>query len=73
MELIKGLRVYVEGDAAEICTADYTARVSSWATVTDEPDPSDDYVRLSIDKIGSDRNAVVYVKKSCVRAGEAQP
>ena len=69
MEFIKGQRVFVEGDAVEICTASYTARVSSWATVTEEPDPRDDYVRLSIDKIGSDRNAVVYVKKSSVKEG----
>ena len=69
MTLIQGQRVFVEGDASEICTADYTVRISSWATVVDEPEPEDDYVLLSIDKIGGDRNAWVYVKKNCVRCG----
>lgn len=67
MELRQGARVYVDGDAAEICTADYTVRNASMATVTEEPDPRDDYVRLSIDKIGGDRNAVVYVRKNALK------
>lgn len=63
----QGQRVYVEGDAPEICTADYRCRIASMATVIDEPEPDDDYIKLSIDKVGSDRNAWVYVKKTAVR------
>lgn len=70
MEFRQGQRVYVEGDALEICTADYTAMIASMATVKEEPDPRDDYVRLSIDKIGGDRNAVVYCLKKSIREGE---
>lgn len=67
MEFRQGQRVYVEGDALEICTADYTARIASMATVVDEPDPRDDYVLLSVDRIGGDRNAWVYCLKKSVR------
>ena len=63
----QGQRVYVEGDAPEICTANYLTRISSLATVIDEPDPTDDYVKLSIDKVGNERNAWVYVKKAFVQ------
>lgn len=68
MEFYQGQRVYVEGDPLEICTADYTARVASMAMVTEDTDPRDDYVRLLIDKIGRDRDAVVYCLKSSVRS-----
>lgn len=70
MDFMKGQRVFVEGDGQEICTADYTVRISSWATVVDDPDPADDYVLLSIDKAGNDRDAWVYVLKKFVRAKE---
>ncbi len=70
MEFRQGQRVYVEGDAVEICTADYTVMIASMATVVDEPDPSDDYVCLSIDKIGGDRDARVYCLKKSVRGVE---
>lgn len=67
MELRQGMRVYVEGDASMICTASYTVRIASFATVVDEPDPTDDYVLLSIDKVAGDRNAWVYVRKDALK------
>ena len=66
MNLIQGMRVYIEGDASEICTEDYTVKIASMATVVDEPEPDNDYVLLSIDKIGGDRNAWVYVRKDAL-------
>lgn len=67
MEFIQGQRVYVEGDGNEICTANYISKISSWATVVDEPAPEDEYVLLNIDKVGEDRNAWVYVLKTSVK------
>jgi len=66
----RGKRVYVEGDGADICTADYKCHISSWATVIDAPDPDNEYILLSIDRVGSDRDAWVYVKKTAVRTTE---
>ncbi len=67
MEFERGQRVYVEGDAPEICTASYTVSVASWATVVDGAGKDDDYVLLSIDEIGGDKNVWVYVKRDKVR------
>ena len=70
MDFRQGQRVFVEGDASEICTANYTTRVSSSATVVDEPNPDDEYILLNIDKIGGDRHVWVYVLKSSVRPSD---
>ena len=72
MSFREGERVYVEGDAPEICTAGYMVKIASWATVVDTPDPNDKYVLLMIDKIGGDRNAWVYVLKDKVRSEDSE-
>lgn len=66
MSFREGERAYVDGDAPEICTAGYTVKIASCATVVDTPDPDDEYVLLSIDEVGGDHNAWVYVLKDKV-------
>ena len=62
----KGERVRLSGDAAELWIADYNVRVDSYATVMETPAPRAKKVLVTIDSIDGDSNVTTYVRRSRV-------
>ena len=66
LNVVKGERVKLSGDSAELWIADYNVRVDSYATVMEKPAPRAKKVLVTIDSIDGDSNVTTYVRCSRV-------
>jgi len=62
----RGDRVWVSGDSTELWIKDYNVRVSTGATVEEEPVPNAKKVLLTLDSIDGDGHVLCFVRKSRV-------